>query len=82
MERKIEERRAWKAIFITCEHLFGKNYCCLSLINMSFNDSLEHSMIAGGNNDAFSSFFKGLSLYRISALSSAHACNILPNRKV
>jgi hypothetical protein len=77
VERKIGERRAWKAIFITCEHLFGKNYCCLSLINVSFSDS-EDSMIAGGNNDAFSSFFKGLSLYMISALSSAHACNILP----
>jgi len=60
----------------------GKNYCCLSLINVSISDSLEDSMIAGGNNDAFSSFFKGLSLYRISALSSAHACNILPNRQV
>ena len=83
IERKIEERRAWKVIFITCEHLFGKNYCCLSLINVSFSDSLEEdSMTAGGNNDAFSSFFKGLSWYRISALPSAHTCNILPNHQV
>jgi hypothetical protein len=82
VERKIEERRAWKVIFITCEHLFGKNYCCLSLKNVSFSDLLEDSMIAGGNNDALSSFFKGLSSYRISALSSAHACNILPNRQL
>jgi hypothetical protein len=80
--RKIEERKAWKVIFITCEHLFGKNCCCFSLINVSFSDPLEDSRIAGGNNDAFSSFFKGLSLYRISALSCAYACNILPNCQV
>jgi hypothetical protein len=80
--KKIEERRAWKAKFITCEHLFGKNYCCLSLVNVSFSDSLEDFMIAGRNNDAFSLFFKGMSLYRISALSSAHACNPLPYRQV
>jgi hypothetical protein len=82
VERKIEERRAWKVIFITCEHLFGNNYCCISLINVSFSDSLEDSMIAEGNNNAFSSFFKVLSWYRISALPSAHTCNILPNRQV